>query len=54
MDGFQILRCVWKNLGTTLQSVVLEFSKTKNQNEERPPKVFESQIHLPERQFYTI
>ena len=33
MDIFQILRCLWKCLDKTLQSIVLEFSKTN------PPKV---------------
>ena len=28
MDGFQILRCLWKCLDKTLQSIILEFSKT--------------------------
>ena len=30
MDGFQILRCLWKCLDKTLQSIILEFLKTKN------------------------
>ena len=28
MDGFQILRCLWKRLDKMLQSIILEFSKT--------------------------
>ena len=28
MDGFQILRCLWKGLDKRLQSIILEFSKT--------------------------
>ena len=28
MDRFQILRCLWKRLDKTLQSIPLEFSKT--------------------------
>ena len=28
MDGFQILRCLWKRLNKMLQSIILEFSKT--------------------------
>jgi len=27
MDGFQILRCLWKRLDKMLQSMALEFSK---------------------------
>ena len=33
MDRFQILRCLWKCLAKTLQSIVLEFSKIKLQKE---------------------
>ena len=28
MDGFQILRCLWKRLDKMRQSIILEFSKT--------------------------
>ena len=30
MDGFQIFRYLWKFLDKRLQSIALEFSKTKN------------------------
>ena len=39
MDGFQILRCLWKRLEKMLQSIILEFSKTKNLTQKRPPKI---------------
>ena len=42
MDGFQILRCLWKRLDKTLQTVISEFSKTKNQTQKRPPKVLKN------------
>ena len=41
MDGFQILRCLWKRLDITLQSIILKISKTKNKTKKRPPKVKE-------------
>ena len=44
MDGFQILRCLWKCLGKTLQSIVSEFSEAKNLTKNRPPNVFESHV----------
>ena len=46
MDGFQILRCLWKRLDKTLQTVISEFSKTKNQTQKRPPKVLKNKKHL--------
>ena len=49
MDGFQILRCLWKRLEKMLQSIIIEFKKSKNQTQKRPPKVFENPI----RQFHT-
>ena len=42
MDGFQILRCLWKRLDKTLQTVISEFSKTKNETQKRPPKVLKN------------
>ena len=36
MDRFQILRCLWKRLDITLQSIILEISKTKNLTKKEP------------------
>ena len=44
MDEFQILRCLWKSLDKMLQSIVLEFLKTKNQTKKNPPKISESHV----------
>ena len=56
MDGFQILRCLWKRLDKTLQTVISEFSKTKNQTQKRPPKVLKNKktyIRRPQiKKFY--
>ncbi len=38
MDEFLILRCLWKSLDKMLQSIALEFSKTRNQTQKRLPK----------------
>ena len=55
MDEFQILRCLWKSLNKMLQSIVLEFLKTKkNQTQKRPPKVFESHVCQLRTQFHPI
>ena len=39
MDGFQILRSLWKHIDKTLQSIMLYFLRTKDQTQKRPPKV---------------
>ena len=54
MDGFQILRCVWKCLDKMLQSIILEFSKAKNQTKQRPPKFFEGHTCQFWDNFYPI
>ena len=38
MDGFQILRCLWKRLDKMLQSIILEFSKTASLVAKNVPK----------------
>ena len=38
MDGFQSLRCLWKHLDKTLQSIMLKFLKTKNLTKKDPVK----------------
>ena len=39
IDGFQILRCLWKCLDETLQSIMLKFSYTKKLSKKDPLKV---------------
>ena len=38
IDGFQNLRCLWKRLDKTLQSIILEFSKTASLVAKNVPK----------------
>merc|ERR1712237_262917 len=58
MDGFQILRCLWKCLDKTLQSIILEFSKTSSlvaKNETKKTfKVFFSSIHASLKLLYSL
>ena len=39
MDGFQILRYLWKRLDKKLQFIILELTKTKKQTQKRPLKL---------------
>ena len=55
---FQILRCLWKCLHKTLQSIILEFSKTaslvaKNVNK-KTFEIFFSSIHASLKLLYSL
>ena len=59
MDGFQILRCLWKRLNKTLQTIILEFSKpaslvTKNVTKENFWDFFFSSIHASLKFIYSL
>ena len=58
MDGFQILRCLWKCLDKTLQSIILEFSKTASLVAKNITKktfeIFFSLIHASLKLIYSL
>ena len=60
MDGFQMLRYLWKHLDKTLQYIMLKILKSQNLTKKRPFKVFENHfyqlldsiLHYLEAKFY--
>ena len=58
MDGFQILRCLWKRLDKMLQSIILEFSKTASLVAKNVTKktfeIFFSSIHASLKLLYSL
>ena len=58
MDGFQILRCLWKRLNKMLQSIILEFSKNASLVAKNVTKKFfldfYSSIHASLKLLYSL